>query len=130
MFDAVREVLEGSPGVAYGIVFGSRARGTAHAQSDIDVAIGVAGRASLAHHALGELVSRLEEATGLGVDVVIVHEAAIPLAFRIFREGTEVFVRDRRALVDQKARTLVEYFDFKHLHDRCVAGALRAAARG
>jgi predicted nucleotidyltransferase len=122
MKDAVREVLEVSPRVAYGLIFGSQARGTAHAQSDLDVAIGVAER--------GELVSRLESATGHAVDVVIVHETSIPVAFRIFREGTEVFIRDRKALVDQKARTIVQYLDFKPIHDRCVAGALKAAARG
>ena len=130
MKDAVREVLEGSPRVAYGLIFGSQARGTAHAQSDVDVAIGVADRGHLSHAEVGDLVSRLERATGRAVDVVIVHETSIPVAFRIFREGTEVLVRDRKALVDQKARAIVAYFDFKPIHDRCVAGALRAAARG
>ena len=130
MVDRVRTVLEASSHVAYGLVFGSRARGDARRDSDVDVAIGVVGRARLSHSEIGDLVSRLEQATGLDVDLVVIHEAAIPLAFRVFREGIEVFVRDRSALVEQKARTIVEYLDFKPIHDCCVAGALKAATRG
>ena len=61
----------------------------------------------ITHDELGDLVSPLERATGqaVDVDVVIVHEAPIPLEFR-------------------------SYFDFKPIHERCVAGALKAAARG
>ena len=130
MIDAVRDILEASPRVAYGLLFGSHARGTAHAQSDVDIAIGVVDRGHLTHDELGDLVSRLERATGHAVDVVIVHEASIPLAFRVFREGVLLCARDRKALVDQKARAIVSYFDFKPIHERCVAGALKAAARG
>ena len=130
MIDAVRDVLQASPRVAYGLVFGSHARGTAHAQSDVDVAIGVEGSSRLLHDELGDLVARLEQATGCRVDLVILHEAPIPLAFRVFREGIEAFVRDRRALVEQKARTIVQHLEFRPIHQRCVTGALKAAARG
>jgi hypothetical protein len=56
------------------------------------------------------------------------HEAPIVLAFRIFAEGVVAHVRDRDALVAQKARTIVDYLDFRHHHERMVAGALKAAA--
>src|SRR6185295_1409259 len=108
MIDAVCSVLEASPRVAFGLVFGSHARGDARPDSDVDIAIGIADRGHLSHSELGDLISRLEEATGRNVDVVVLHETGITLAFRVFREGIEVFVRDRKALVDQKARTIVE----------------------
>jgi predicted nucleotidyltransferase len=130
MRDAVRSVLEASPHVAYGLVFGSHARDTARQDSDVDVAVGVLGDERLSPQEVGSLVARLEQATGRDVDLVILHEAGIPLAFRIFRDGVEVFVRDRAALVAQKARTIVQWLDFKPLHDRCVDGALKAAGRG
>ena len=93
MIDAVRDILEASPRVAYGLLFGSHARGTAHAQSDVDIAIGVVDRGHLTHDELGDLVPRLERVTGHSVDLVIVHEAAIPLAFRVFREGIDLASR-------------------------------------
>ena len=130
MFDAVRSVLEATPQVAFGLVFGSQARGEARPDSDLDVAIGVAGRARLSPGEVGDLVARLEQATGREVDLIVLHETAIPVAFRVFREGMEVFVRDRSALVDQKARTIVQWLDWKPIHELCVAGALKAAARG
>ena len=130
MIESVRQFLLSSPLVAFGLVFGSHARGTARPDSDVDVAIGVAGRARLDAHDLGDLTSRIEQATGRDVDLVVLHEAGIPLAFRVFREGIEVLVRDRAAFVDLKARTIVEWFDFQHTCEICVAGALRAARRG
>jgi predicted nucleotidyltransferase len=39
MVDALRRALEAEPDVAYALLFGSAARGTAHAGSDADVAL-------------------------------------------------------------------------------------------
>ena len=130
MLDAIRSVLEATPRVEFGLVFGSQARGDARPDSDVDVAVGIEDRGRLSNAELGDLISRLEQVTGRSVDVVVLHEAGIPIAFRAFREGVEVYVRNRRALVDQKAQTIVQYLDFKPVHDRCVEGALEAARRG
>ena len=42
IMDAIRLVLERHPRIAYALVFGSEARGTAHRHSDVDVAVGLA----------------------------------------------------------------------------------------
>jgi len=81
--------------VAYALVFGSRGRGTAHAASDVDVAIGLMPGVLLDVRALGTLVSDLERAAGRAVDLVLLDEAPPALAYRVFRDGVALAERDR-----------------------------------
>jgi predicted nucleotidyltransferase len=129
--DALRRVLEAEPGVAYALLFGSRARRSGHPHSDIDVAIQLAPGVARDVQALGRLVARLESAAGRPVDLVLLDEAPPPLAYRIFRDGRLLVERDHQALVARKARAILDYLDFKPVEDLCAAGVLRAAvARG
>jgi len=113
MLDALRHVLEAEPGVAYALLFGSGARGTAHPGSDADVAVELTAGTSRDVQALGGLAARLESAAARRVDL---------------RDGRLVVERDHAALVARKARVLLEYLDFKPVEERCAAGVLRAAA--
>jgi len=130
MLDAVRDILERDKRIAYALIFGSRATGRARPDSDLDVAIGVPRGVRLTALELGRMVSDLEAAVSLQVDVVIVGEATIPVRFHVFRDGQPVFVRDRDEMVRQKAQAIIDWLDFQPTHDILVAGALRAAARG
>ncbi len=130
MFDAVRDILLRDPRVAFALVFGSRATGRARPDSDLDIAVGVPAGTRLTAADIGGLVSTIEAVAGCQVDIVIVSEASIPLRFAIFRDGTELIVRDRTELVAQKARAIVDWLDFQPIHRRMAEGALRAAARG
>lgn len=130
VIDAIRPVLEADDRVAYAVVFGSAARGAMHARSDLDVAIGLRPGVALDLFAAGGLAGRLAQAAGRPVDVVTLEEAPPALAYRVFREGTVVLDRDRRALVERRARAILEYLDFKPIEERCAAGVLRAATRG
>ena len=125
--EEIRSVLMHEPRVTYALVFGSTARGTARADSDLDVAIG--RNAPFAILELGDLISRLESATGKTVDLVQLDDAQPALAYRIFKDGVVVFERDREALVQRKARAILDYLDFKPIEDLCVRGVLAAAAR-
>ena len=128
--DALRRALEAEPAVAYAVFFGSRARGTAHAGSDADVAVEFIPGAPRDPLTLGALVSRLEAAAGRRIDLVLLDEAPAPLAYRIFRDGRLVVERDHAALTARKARAIIDYLDFKPIEDLCAAGVLRAASRG
>jgi uncharacterized protein len=125
---ALRGVLEAEPAVAYAILFGSGARGTRRADSDLDVAIGLRPGAARDVHTLGGLAARLESASGRPIDLVLLDEAPISLAYRIFRDGHLLVERDHGALVARKARALLEYLDWKPVEEQCAAGVLRAAA--
>ena len=130
MLQALRHALESEPGIAYAILFGSRARGTGHPGSDADVAIELTPGTARSPQARGRLIARLESAAGCSIDIVLLDEAPAPLAYRIFRDGHVLVERDRAALVARKARAILEYLDFKPVEDLCAAGVLRAAARG
>jgi predicted nucleotidyltransferase len=130
MVDALRHALEGEPGIAYALLFGSGARGTGHTGSDADVAVELAAGAARNPQALGRLMARLESAAGRRVDLVLLDEAPAPLAYRIFRDGRVLVERDRAALVARKARAILDYLDFRPVEELCAAGVLRAAARG
>lgn len=128
MFEAIRDVLLAEPRVLYALVFGSHARGAARPDSDLDVAIGA--REPFDVRELGDLIGRLEAASGRTVDLVLLAEAPPALAYRVFRDGVVVVERDRPALVERKARAILEYLDFKPIEDLCIRGALAAARRG
>ena len=101
------------PQVAFAVIFGSFARGNPHAGSDVDVALGFGPDRRPAAREIGAIVSRLEEATGRDVDVIILDDAPPALAYRVFRDGVVVLARDRVALVERKVRAILEYLDFQ-----------------
>lgn len=123
-------MLTADPRIAYAILFGSRGRGTGHARSDTDVAVGLAPGSHLSAMEIGDLMSRLEAAIGAPVDLVVLDEARPGLAYRAFRDGKLLFERDHGALVDRKARAILEYLDFRPVERHFADGALRAARRG
>ncbi len=130
MLDAVRELLAADLRIAYAIAFGSVARGRAGPHSDLDVAIGLVGDATLDLLALGALSGRLTEVAGRPVDLVLLGEASPSLAYRVFRDGRALVVRDPEALARRKARAILEYLDFQPFEELFTRGALKAAGRG
>jgi hypothetical protein len=72
-------------------------------------------------------VSRLESAAGKRVDLVLLEEVPPAIAYRFFRDGVEILVRDRSALVNRKARAILEYLDFRPIEELCASGVLTAA---
>lgn len=128
--DAVRQVLAEDPRIDYAMVFGSSARGTAHAGSDLDIAVGLAAGTHVGALELGDLIARLERASGRSVDVAIVDEAPPSVAYRIFRDGRVIVEKNRRTLVEHKTRAILEYLDFRPIEALAVRGALAAAAHG
>ena len=125
MFTAITEQIAADARIRFALVFGSHARGTAHDASDVDVAIGGL-TTPLTTHDLGDLVGRLEAATGRTVDLVVLDAAPPGLAYRVFRDGIVVLDRDHRAFVDRKARAIMEYLDWKPVEDFFIANGRRA----
>jgi predicted nucleotidyltransferase len=128
--DAVRQVLAEDSRVEYALVFGSSARGTAHAGSDLDVAVGLGSPARLGALELGDLIARLEHAAGRSVDLVVLDEAPAGLAYRVFRDGRVIVEKSHRALVERKTRAILEYLDFRPIEVLAARGVLTAAAHG
>jgi predicted nucleotidyltransferase len=122
MIDALAAVLRADPRIGYALIFGSAAKGTMHANSDVDVAI--AGTVPLSLLDLGALAARLEQAVGIPVDLVVLDEAPPGLAYRIFRDGVVILARDATALGARRARAILEYLDFRPIEDLCTKAVL------
>jgi predicted nucleotidyltransferase len=121
VFDAVRQLLAAEPRIAYALVFGSHARGSARSDSDLDVAIGGISP-PFAVLELGDLIGRLEQVSGRSVDLTLLDEAPAGLAYRVFRDGEIVLERDPAAFADRKARAMLDYFDWKPIEDLFTRG--------
>ena len=84
--DSIRRVLLEGPPLQLAILFGSRARGGARSDSDLDLAILPVDPALTLRQENG-LVAALEHVTGLRVDLVRLERAAPALRWRIARDG-------------------------------------------
>lgn len=111
---AAAEVLPSEP-VRVAYLFGSRARGTARAGSDVDVAV-LLDPSVEASDRLGvqlRLARRLAAASGVGdIDLVVLDGAPLPLRGRVVQEGRVVFSVDEAARVEYDSRTAREFFDY------------------
>ena len=120
---AREEILE-----AY--LFGSRARGEARSDSDVDVAVYVdEALADDGHWGYrAELTTDLMAALGTNdIDVVVLNEAPILLYHRVLRDGVRVLARDLRATTTRAGRALSFYFDFLPQLDKMNAARRYAA---
>lgn len=129
VFESLIKVLEASPEIGFALLFGSFARGTQHGGSDLDIAIGGMSR-PLSVLELGDLIGRLEAAAGRDVDLILLDEAPVGLAFRVFRDGKLIVDRDHEAQARRKARAALDYFDFKPVEDLFLHGGKGGRAHG
>lgn len=105
---SVRSVLERHPEVRLALVFGSRARGTARAGADLDLALEVVRGRELDRLAL---MAELRSATGLDVDVVDVttgRPVGYPLLAALNRDGRVIHEAERHAEAEFRTRALLQ----------------------
>jgi predicted nucleotidyltransferase len=100
------------PDLAAVYVFGSVARGSARADSDVDVGIlyRKTPAATFANQAF-DVAADLSEKLGRTADVVVMNGAPVDLVKRVLRDGHIVVERDRSARVAFEVRARNNYFD-------------------
>jgi predicted nucleotidyltransferase len=110
---AVREVVASHPELAAAAIFGSHARGTARADSDLDLAVLVREGAEVDRRRLqSRLAADLAHlAAGGRVDVVFLDEAPVLLRQRVLQQGRVALCRDEAAWKRLRVATLREYED-------------------
>lgn len=108
-----------SEGVVCVYLFGSVARGTAHRQSDLDVAV-LLDRdpaATLAASSI-PLAGELERLLGVEADVVILNRAPVDLVHRVLRDAHLIFDPRPAERIRFEVRARNAYFDLKPILDR------------
>lgn len=134
MLRAIGEALESIDSVRIAYLFGSRARGTARPDSDLDLAIALSrglgdterGRIKL------QIIDALTAALGaLGerTDIVDLDRAGPAVAFAAIAGGHCVFVRDCADRVRLEARIARRYDDERPHRELMRAAALRVSER-
>lgn len=119
---------EALPEVDVLVLFGSRVGESARANSDIDIAIGLSGRSAEIRRGVEMAFAR---AVDRPVDVSFLDTAPPQLRFEMARSGLLLFERTPGAWVRERARAMVDWWDWaplaRRIHDRAVA-RLRAEA--
>lgn len=112
LLSVLRARLTAEPDVVAAWLYGSQARGTATASSDVDVAI-LTGRG--APRALADLPldleSSLEQVTGRPVQVLLLDRAPTDLIHRVLRDGVLLLDRDHTRRVHFEVAARNRYFD-------------------
>ena len=116
--------LQGRPEVRLAFLFGSAATRGPNAARDVDVAVAFAQPLSLLQQ--GALCAQLEQIVGREIDLVDLDGASTLLRWEVVRTGIVLAARDRRDLVDFRARVPLEYFDLQPYLEREADGLRRA----
>ena len=110
--EQLRHALAGRDDLAAAWLFGSRARGTERAVSDVDVAVLL--REDPPRTLEGLLLDLQDDLTGeLGrpVDLVVMNRAPADLVHRVLRDGELLIENDRSRRVRFEVMRRAEYFD-------------------
>lgn len=124
LVERLRDAISHSPWVECALLFGSRATGTARADSDVDIAVVPARDPGTLDEELA-LQARLERAVGASVDLVRLDTATTLLRWQVARDGVLVWARDPRAESRFRAEAAIEWDEFR---DRFEDGLRRYAA--
>lgn len=106
------DALASREDVAAAWLFGSRARGTATASSDVDVAVLLteAPEDPLDRYRF-DLANDLAATCGAAVDLVVVNDASADLVHRVLRDGVLLVDRDRSRRIAFEVKKRAEYLD-------------------
>jgi predicted nucleotidyltransferase len=122
LIDALRHTAATLPDVELLVLFGSRAVGSSRADSDVDVAVGLSGRSGEVRRAVEVALSRAVRAP---MDVSFLDTAPPQLRFEVARSGLLLFERTEGAWARERARAMVDWWDWaplaRRIHDRAVA---------
>jgi predicted nucleotidyltransferase len=119
LVEVLRRCFAGAPSaVVCAYLFGSQARGSAAASSDIDIGVLLQHDAARADPLGLRLGGDLERSLGRAVDVIVLNSAAPDLVHRVLRDGLIVIDRDPAARARFEVAARNAYFDLKPHLDR------------
>ena len=118
----LRECLAPEDDVVLAYVFGSVARGRAGPLSDLDVAVLLADDADIGRRHLELIAALTSSIKSSEVDVVILNDAPVALAYRVLRDGRPIVNRNERVRVGHWVATVDRYLDMEPMRRMLAAG--------
>ena len=124
----LREFFTAQAGeVVAAYLFGSVARGTAGARSDVDVAVLYAAPPPPTLEGLPlDLEARIERLVGRPAQVIVLNTAPVGLAHRVLRDGVLLLDRDPSARIRFEVRARNEFFDLQPIVARYRRSTVKA----
>jgi predicted nucleotidyltransferase len=126
------DALAAVPEVVFGYLYGSRAKGRARRDSDVDVALMLTPIA--ARDAPFERIQRyappLMVVAGTDLDLVFLNDAPSLLAHRVLRDGILIHEKDTLARIRFQASTVTRYLDTKPMREIFISAAVTRAREG
>jgi predicted nucleotidyltransferase len=111
------------PEVRLALLFGSSVTRGLESAHDIDIAVAFTRSISLMDQC--HLGQHLEGIAGREVDLIDLDSASTLLRSEVARHGVVLWTRDRRDLIDFRARAPLEFFDLQPYRDRQAEGLRR-----
>jgi predicted nucleotidyltransferase len=111
--DALRAFFAGcARSIVSAYLYGSAARGEAHAGSDLDIAVLFEETPPATLNGLRlDIAGEIERIIGKPVDLVVLNRASPDLVHRVLRDGVLLHESDARARAEFETRKRAEYFD-------------------
>jgi predicted nucleotidyltransferase len=116
---AVETAVAGEDDVVAAYIFGSSVQDAAGPLSDVDVAVLTNGSPADEDAIVDRVADRLERTLRVPrVDVVALSRAALPLRYRVIRDGTLIVSRDAARLERFSVESTLHYLDFAPIRER------------
>lgn len=113
----IKSVLSAREEIVFAYLFGSVAKEKAGPISDIDIAVYLEEETDLTSGSFGykaELIFDLQRGLNTNqIDLVILNQAPLFLAFNVLKEGKLIFCRSKEIRVDYHYLIQRDYLDFK-----------------
>ena len=114
----IKKILFSYDIIKNALLFGSYADNTQHTMSDIDIAVETKNEIDI--FTIGEMISKLENATDKKIDFIILNDLykkSPLLAYNIYQKHKIIFLKDENSFKSFKENALHCYMDFKHILD-------------
>jgi uncharacterized protein len=123
LIQGLGQALQGRPEVRLAFLFGSTVTRGLESARDLDVAVAFTRTISLMEQC--QLGEHLEEVAGREVDLVDLDCASTLLRSEVARHGVVLWTRDRRDLIEFRARAPLEFFDLQPYREHQSEGLRR-----
>lgn len=121
------EILGELPEVELAAVFGSAARGTMSADSDVDLAVRLTEDTPEVRRRIGNEVGR---AVRRDIDLIPLDASPPQLRFEIARDGIALVERQSHAWADFQVRAMLDWWDWAPIARRMNAAAVGRLKKG